>query len=147
MKVFLVYLLMSSLSYGADISFVGPCEKEPVYSGELNSLENESIGAFTVRFLDDHGLEYAGAERGMNSIFNTPTGMDAMEILSDSEMMAYGWCYSVNGFSPEVFPDQVKIADGDSVLWWFGYAHYIAGEWVTQCSLSYERHPDFLCHR
>ncbi len=148
MKLFIMLLLSTSTStsiWATALSLVGPCFEEPVIKEELEVNSGESVGAYSVRFLEKFGIEYIGAERGMNSILGTPTGMDAMEIISDREMNAYGWCYSVNGFSPEVYPDEYEVKQGDEVKWWFGYAHYFEGQWLTQCSPSYERKPEFLC--
>ncbi|MAF77510.1 MAG: hypothetical protein CME60_05055 [Halobacteriovoraceae bacterium] len=147
MKRFLVLLLLikCSLALGAEIEIIGPCDREPVFVDTLEAASNDNVGSFSVRFFDYYEIEYIGSERGMNSILGTATGMDALEIISDQEMMAYGWCYSINGESPEVYPDQVSLTDKDKVIWWYGYAHYLAGEWITQCTPSYERQSDSIC--
>ena len=70
----------------------------------------------------------------------------AIEIVSENEMYAYGWCYSVNGFEPNVYPHEVFInpEGDDQIIWWFGFAHYLNGQWLSMCEPSYERKPDFL---
>lgn len=141
MKLLLIFLLSSS-SWAASVSFIGPCDEKPVIQENLKVVLGESVGSYTIRFLETFGVDHIGSERGINSIINTPT---AMEIISDREMNAYGWCYRVNGFSPEVYPNEFKVQEGDEVVWWFGYAHYLEGQWLTQCSPSYERKPEFLC--
>ncbi len=144
MKLILLALLSFCVE-ASSLSLIGPCHEGPAFEQGLKIQSGESVGAYTVRFLEHFGIDYIGSERGMNSILNTPTGMDAMEIISDREMNAYGWCYSVNGFSPEVYPDEFEMKEGDVVKWWFGYAHYYEGQWLTQCSPSFERKPKFLC--
>ena len=89
-----------------------------------------------------------GTHEGLNSVFNTPVGMEALEVLSDTEMRAYGWCYSVNGVSPEVFPHQVPLnPEIKEITWTFGFAHYYRGEWITQCTPAYTIRPAFLCKK
>ena len=145
MKILIMSICFITSVYGANLSVIGPCDKTPVYSEELSVELGDNVGTFSIRFFDQFNIDYVGSERGMNSILNTPTGLDAMEVVSDNEMMAYGWCYSINGTSPEVYPDEVEIKEEDQVIWWFGYAHYLDGQWVTQCSPSYERRSDFIC--
>lgn len=94
-----------------------------------------SIGELTIRMLDEYQVPYLGSEQGFNSILNSPTGLDAMVIISDSEMKAYGWCFEINGEIPEVYPNEVFInSTSDNVLWFWGYAHYKNSEWVAQCT-------------
>ena len=69
----------------------------------------------------------------MNSSHSTSKIKMLLEILSEREMKAYGWCYSINGEVPEAFPDEVALGPQDKVVWFFAYAHYLAGEWISQC--------------
>lgn len=94
-----------------------------------------SIGELTIRMLDEYQVPYLGSEQGFNSILNSPTGLDAMVVISDNEMKAYGWCFEINGEIPEVYPNEVFInSTSDKVLWFWGYAHYKNGEWIAQCA-------------
>ena len=141
----IIILFLSLTSQAGTLNIIGPCDKSPVISHEF-SLESEvSVGKLSVDSFESLNVPYIGSELGMNSIINTPTGMDAMEIISDSEMMAYGWCYSVNGFEPGEYPNKVYVKNDDSVIWWFGYAHYKDGQWITQCTPSYERRSPQFC--
>ena len=147
MKTLLALLLtLSPQAFAATISVIAPCEDQVAHEVSL-TLESdiENIGELSVQAFEEMKLPFAGTARGMNSILNTPTGLEAMDIISDEEMFAYGWCYSVNGFSPEVFADEVKAQEDDHVLWWYGYAHYQAGQWLTQCTPSYTRRDSDFC--
>jgi hypothetical protein len=94
-----------------------------------------SVGELTIKMLDDYQVPYQGTEQGFNSILNSPTGLDAMVIISDSEMKTYGWCFEINGEIPEVYPNEVFINSiSDNVLWFWGFAHYKNGEWIVQCA-------------
>ena len=87
-----------------------------------------------------------GSEEGLSSVFSTPVGKDAIEIISEDEMRAYGWCFSVDGIAPEVFPHEIRITPQTrSIVWHFGFARFYKGEWFTQCTPAYSVKPDFLC--
>jgi len=148
MRLFLFFILTTS-TWASSLSLIGPCFETPAFEADFPVQEGESVGSYTIRFLDHYAIDYAGDEQAMSSILKTPIGRDAMEIINDDpsnmEINAYGWCYSVNDVAPEVYPSDVQIKEGDKVKWWFGYARYLNGEWITQCSPSYLRQPDFLC--
>lgn len=142
----LVALFLLSLnSFAGTITFQDPCSKIPLFEHQVDSMAGLTVGHLTVETLEEFSIPYVGAERGMNSIFDTPVGMDALDIISKSEMFAYGWCYSVNGFEPNVYPDETFLEAGDRVLWWYGYAHYKGGEWISQCVPSHLRQLSSLC--
>ena len=72
--------------------------------------------------------------------------MAALEILGPQEMRSYGWCYEVDGVSPEFFPHEYTLTPvNKSVRWYFAYAHYLNGEWIRQCAPAHEIRPAFLC--
>ncbi|MBC75881.1 MAG: DUF4430 domain-containing protein [Halobacteriovoraceae bacterium] len=127
------------------MTIIGPCDEKPLFTGNLPIGSTMSVGAFSIKAFEQNNIEYKGTVAGVNSIFNTPMGLDAMEVLSDTEMRAHGWCYSVNGKSPEVFPDKFYIEDDADVVWWFGYALYLDGEWITQCSPTHLIAPEQFC--
>lgn len=147
MNILTILALAFTLSNGVagTISFVGPCEKAPLAINEFHNVQGKTIGEVTIESLDKLAVPYAGNDRGLNSVFSTPTGLEAMEVISDTEMLAYGWCYSVNGFEPALFPSEITAKENDTILWWFGYAHFKDGEWITQCTPSYERRADQFC--
>lgn len=139
-------LLSLTLSIKAGtISFIGPCDKKPLFTTELKNIEGESVGYITIKTLKAYSIPFKGTEQSLSSIFNTPIGLDAMEILSDTEMLAHGWCYSVNGFEPGTYPNEIILKKNDHILWWFGHAHYNQGKWITQCTPSYQRRSAQIC--
>jgi hypothetical protein len=81
----------------------------------------------------------------MSSILNTPTGDDSLEVISNSEMRAYGWCYEVNGAQPAVMPDKAILKGGEHVRWFYAFSHYVAGKWVSVCEPAYTVQPAALC--
>jgi hypothetical protein len=81
-------------------------------------------------------------------MFFTPTGEDALEILSRRQMRSYGWCYTVDGVAPEVYPSDFLIEETTGVIeWFFGYAFYDSGEWLSQCEPLHLSPYPFICSK
>jgi hypothetical protein len=115
-----------------NLSFSGPNAND---RAEITlSHKGDNLGALSIKALDLLKIPYLGNERGIHTIFNTPVGDEAIEIISNQEMKAYGWCFTVNDVLEEVYPDEIDIyEDKVNVHWFYGYAHYLAGEWIGQC--------------
>lgn len=145
MKYFLLSFLFLNLSHAGIFSVIGPCDEEPLFEQEIGFNYSSNAGDITVAILKGYGIPFIGSSEGMNSIYGTPTGDEAIEIISDREMLAYGWCYKVNDFEPGDYPNQVSVKPSDNLTWWFGYAHYKDGEWIAQCEPSYLRKSPQFC--
>ncbi len=145
--MFKILLLLVSSIYlqAATFEVIGPCAEKPLFSTTVEISET-NVGDATVKILTDNGIEFQGSRVGMKSIFNTPTGLDAMEIISDFEMNAHGWCYAINGVEPNVYPDEVKLTNKDHVTWWYGFAHYYKGKWLSMCEPTWQRAPEQFCN-
>ena len=132
---------MNMLSLLIAFEVVGPCSTKPLHASNL--LEALTVGEATVRTLDKHKIPYQGNERGMNTMFKL--GND-MEILSDSDMRAYGWCFDIDGEVPESYADEIPLHEGmKKVRWFHGYAEMKNGQWVSQCRETAKLKPEFLC--
>lgn len=134
MKLLITFFLAFSLPLFAKISIVSHDGSRafnyPLKEAHLGS----SLGEISLEMFNNYQIPYLGTEQGFNSILNSPTGLDAMVVVSEREMKSYGWCYSINGVVPEVYPNEVFIDSvNDEVLWFWGYAHYLDGQWVGQC--------------
>ena len=146
MKIIFITMFFPVISLAGTFEIIGPCSAEPVFTAEVSSMVGKSVGELTVQTLTDFSIPFLGNEVGIHSIFNTPTGEDAYEILSKTEMRAYGWCYSVDGIEPKAYPSEVTLTSETShVSWYFGFAHYRGGEWLTQCTKSYTVKSEFVC--
>lgn len=116
----------------------GACSSSPVQQGEVTADISKSVGAITVDIFNQNKIPFVGAAEGMNSILNTPIGMDAMEIVSQTEMRVYGWCYSVNGKQPLQMPHEIKFQkQTDELIWYYAYSTNNKGEWTDYCSPAY----------
>lgn len=144
-KLTILLNLIISQAFCASLTVIGPCDEKPLFSVRTKINSKQSVGSFSLDVFNANKIPYQGTFEGFNSIFETPVGLDAMEVLSDTEMRAHGWCYSVNGVSPEKFPDEIFIEDDAEVVWWFGYAHLLDGEWITQCSETHLIAPEQFC--
>lgn len=122
------------------------CSEAKWLNVQASAEVGDDVGAATVATLQAQAIEFVGTERGIKSILATVTGDEAFELLSDSEMRAYGWCFRVNGVLAETYPDKVTLQNQDDVIhWFFGYAHYLEGVWSSYCTPTASMKPDFIC--
>lgn len=147
MKLLLSALLVSTHALAVDINFIGPCDRKPILSGSLAS-KYETVGDITVQFLNKSNVAYQGNARGINQVFNTPVGDSALEVISDTEMRAYGWCYLVDNLGPDVFPNEYPMNNLiKKIDWIYGFAHYKDGSWISNCTPAFTIKPKFICKK
>jgi len=103
------------------VEFIGPCSERPLLSTTLEAHESSNLGQVTIETLEKFKIQYLGSEAGLNSAFGSPTGMDAVEVISNNEMRSYGWCFEVDGQVPEYYPDTISVSNQKKVTWFFGY--------------------------
>ena len=140
-------IFVSTGAWAINYEIIGPCDKTAVFSGKLDLVDLKiSIGQISVSLFDQQKIPYQGSVSGFNSILNTPIGLDAMEVISDTKMRAYGWCYSVNGIQPEVLADQYFFKNNnDQLVWFYAYSTYDKGVWTDYCVPSYKIKADQFC--
>jgi hypothetical protein len=146
---FVVFTLSSGRSDAVSIEFIGPCSVHPILSEEISRPTAQNAGELTVQILNRHGIAYRGSAAGIAEAFGAPSGLDANVVISDEEMLSYGWCYSVDGVAPDVYPDQIPLtAKTAKIEWFYAYSHYVRGEWVAQCVHAWKRPiPGFCAKR
>ena len=145
MKIISLLFLISTNLFAAQITIQRPCSNESFVDFKYKLDGKSNVGTETVRILNDLKVPFQGTERGMSSILNTPTGLNAMDVINDTEMLAYGWCYAVNGFEPGSYADEFEVSKDDHIVWWYGYARYKDGQWITQCTPSVSRQDSVFC--
>jgi hypothetical protein len=144
----LTFILLSTQALAFEVQFVGPCFEQPLLSQEVDFAEGLNVGEVSIKVLEANQVPYQGVSAGFNQIFGSAIGLDAMEVISDTEMMAYGWCFEVDGEVPEVLADKVPVNKNTKIVsWFYGYAHFLNGEWVAQCLKSHLRKPIKFCSR
>lgn len=145
-KIILMTLISTSILASIKVNILNPCTGKIKNRIELSEYLS-NVGMASVEALEEMNLDFRGNENSIVSIYNTPSGMDAFEIVSPTEMRAYGWCYSVNGFSPELMPNEFELEEEKNyeINWHYGYALYKDGEWVTQCTPAWTVIPNLVC--
>lgn len=106
----------------------------------------DNVGKISMDIFNAKNIPYTGSEEAMAMIANSPMGLDAMEVLSDTKMRAYGWCFSVNGVVPETFASKTYLASQDDyVSWFYAYSTYDRGNWLDYCVPSYKIKSKQFC--
>jgi len=142
MKILIIlflFLFMSN-SFSIEVKISRPCDNQVYSEKNYEISSNDTVGDLTIKLLAESGIPFIGAKEGFNSIFNSPIGLDAMDIISDDQMRAYGWCYTVDGEIPEVLPNKFILNNNhQEIHWFYGFAFYRAGVWESQCEDSSEQ--------
>ena len=140
MKTFLYSIVIFSTqiffnqAYALNFDVIGPCSDKAVYSGIFKADIAQNIGVISMDIFNMYKIPYSGSEEGMRSIINTPVGDDAIEVLSDTKMRAYGWCFSINGFIPDKLSSQSFLTkQNDYISWFFAFSTYDQGIWTDYC--------------
>lgn len=141
---FFIFLISIFSVHAVEVKFIGPCEADYIMKTSMPD-EFTNVGEATVAALTKFSIPFTGSAKDIASAFGTPVGDASVEVISDIEMRAYGWCFEVDGMAPEVYPNEVNLNGVKTITWWFGYASYLNGEWVTQCSPSWKIRPPFMC--
>lgn len=143
--VFGVLFICQSL-FAVQVKVQDPCSSSLWLDSEVNVTPGTSVGHLTVSQLEQKSIPFEGVPEGIHSIRRTVTGADAMEILSETEIRAYGWCFYVNGAEPDDFPHQIEIRNPDDVIYWFfAYAESKDGIWVNTCVPTHQTRPQYIC--
>lgn len=133
-----LFLYGSTSSFAITWEVIGQASKTPVYHGESQAVLSESVGAFTVKILQEKHIPFHGTASGIASILNTPTGDDATVIVSNDTMRVYGWCVDVNGVLLEQMPDKEFFANQHvNLRWFFAFSLYEKGVWKSYCVPAY----------
>lgn len=142
MKTLFLALLFSFSASAVELKFIGACSDEFILKTEVTE-EFANVGELTVATLTKWNVPFKGSAEGLASVFEIG---NLMENVSTTEMRAYGWCYSVDGEAPEVYPNEILITpETKSIVWHYGFALFKDGQWVTQCTPAYTVKPASLC--
>lgn len=142
----LVVLLNSNNILSMSFKVVGPCDNKALFEEEL-FLENysENLGELTKQVFIQNGISHVGTFKMMSMIYDIPNKDQRLEIISDVEMYAYGWCFSVNGKVPESYANKVQLNESDKVVWFMASSRYLKGKWINQCEYVNLRKPKIFC--
>jgi hypothetical protein len=148
LTILCVSLTLSYNVHAIDFAVIGPCSEKSTYSGKLKADLDDSVGEISMQIFDHHKIPYQGSADGMSTIMNGPVGLDAMEVISDTKMRAYGWCFSVNGVIPDVLASQTHFTkQSDYLVWFYAYSTYDQGVWTDYCVPSYKIKAEQFCKK
>ncbi len=136
MQVIAVIVTLSIISFasrGATLVVEDFCSDRPLLEVHADIGSSMTVSDFTLQQLTNHAIVFQGAKEGIHSILATPTGMDALEVLNDQEMRAFGWCYTIDGQLSDVLMHQQAISNQSVIRWFFAYSFYRAGVWTDYC--------------
>lgn len=144
--LFLIFSFFGPLQAKAlDFVVIGPCEEKPVLKTSIAS-QDVTLGELTVQVLTENKISFQGDRSGIKVIANSPAGDEALEVISDTQLKAYGWCVAIDGQQPGLMPDEVRLsADTKEVVWFYAYAFYDQGVWKSFCTPSYQNKPSQIC--
>lgn len=144
--IVITLLAFTGPAYGIRFVVQDPCAAAPWLDTEAEGSVGHSLGAVTVATLERESVPFLGNDHGINAIKGTIVGDQALEIVSDNEMRAYGWCFQLNGREPNLYAHQVYIGtDADVVYWYFGFAHFLDGTWISNCTPTHIAIPEHIC--
>ncbi len=130
MKVVLISLLFCAQAQALTLEIIGKRGASLLKTNQQISLPT-NVGQVSFQILQENKIPFHGGSYGFDSIFNL--GQD-IKAISDVEMKAYGWCFSIDGFVPETMADKTPMPDtNSSIIWFYAYAHYKDGRWIAQC--------------
>lgn len=131
MRVFLSLIVLVSLNAHALTFKVIGKNSEVLFSADTEVSVPQTVGQISVELFNKNQIPFIGDIDGIASVHGIESELD---LISDTDMKAYGWCYSVNGSVPEDFVHKVSITTQETELvWFYGYAYFNSGEWVSQC--------------
>ncbi len=143
--IFVALFVLAQSTFALNFKVFGPCQDQALLDIDTEISKSISAGELTVELFNKNHVPYLGATAYMQSIYNTPFGLDAMEVVSDSYMRSHGWVYSVNGNVPDTYPHEVFVTNDAQVIWYFGYVVYDSGVWATEYLYTNKIKPEQFC--
>lgn len=133
--------------FASTIEVVGACSEIPLFSSENISHDSmKTLGDVTIEVFDQNQIPYRGSREGIAQIFNSATGDDAIEIVSDVEARFYGWCVHVDGIEPGEMPDKVLLSNPNSkITWFYAYASVYKNDWKEMCVPAFKVKSKKFC--
>lgn len=148
MKFLIIFALtlITNKSQAITFEIQNPCEKIPFASGNLQ-LQTSNALEITKLILHQYKIKNETSDNGILSIENFVSGDKKLEIISESKMRAYGWCFSINGSIPDLMPDQILLKSNEELKWFLAYSTYDNGQWIDYCKEVIANHESqkFIC--
>ena len=108
---------------------IEPKDRDMITRYEIS--HKADVGATTINALRELQIPYQGSETGIASI--NGLGSD-LEVVSDTKMKAWGWCFAIDGKKSDKMPNQSPMPSDAKILkWFYAYALYDQGSWGGYC--------------
>lgn len=142
-------LLINFSTFAIDYKVFGPCSEVAIFAGSHEVVDlNQSIGLISIEIFEKRHIPYIGNENGFNSIINTPTDKDSIEILTPTKLRAYGWCFNINGIIPDTMPGSTHFSNNDNRLnWFYAYSTLDNGKWTDYCVPAFKVKSEKFCKK
>ena len=142
-KLVISFLIFAFVNFAEalQVDIIGACDPAALLSTavELKDDEAVTLGDLTVKVLNENHIPFKGSAEGISQIYDSPIGDHALEVLSPSQMRAYGWCVHVDNFEPYEMPDKVMITNRvQKITWFYAYSLYDAGDWKDFCTAAWK---------
>ena len=134
-------LAFVNFAQALQMDIIGACDPVALLSTSVELKDNEAttLGDLTVKVLNQNHIPFKGSAEGISQIYDSPTGDQALEVLSTSQMRAYGWCVHVDQDEPYEMPDKVIITNKvQKITWFYAYSFYDAGDWKDFCTAAWK---------
>jgi hypothetical protein len=128
----LTFCILSGFGHGKETLFrVLGVQKQVLLETSYSSSGKLSNKLLEKAIVDKKLQKYQGSDRGVNSINELGS---ALEVLSDTQMNAYGWCYRVDGKVSDLLADQHLLTGQEQQIeWFYAYAYFEKDEWKSMC--------------
>lgn len=132
---YIFFLFFLNISFAKTISLKDPCNGKTVFKSKIKpAYDGLSIGKVTIDYFDEYKINFQGSEQGISQILNTPIGDKALVILDDENLLAFGWCYTINGVVPNKYADKIIYSSKiNSITWFYGYSRNRKNKWLNMC--------------
>lgn len=135
--LFLFSILTSTISSATEFVIRDHCDGSVVLKTRVYA-DGETIGDLSERILNRFNIRHEIEDGSIKSINNSPKGNQAIDFFSSTHMRTYGWCYSVDGvvYLKTLAREFQLTGQENNVTWYFGYADYKDGKWISMCAFN-----------
>lgn len=135
MKIKLMSLIFLSLisqpSAAVQFTVFGKHHEILLQDNTVVDMQN-NVMQITENILNSTHTDYESTDAGIISIFGIKS---ELAVISNTELKAFGWCFSINKNISEKMPNEHFLQNqNDELVWFYGYAYYKDGEWIQQCA-------------
>ena len=119
-------ITMRALGINSEVLYETTIDVEGLNLGQLTDQ------TFSAALANRDLTDYTGEVQGVLSIDHLGNGL---EVISSTEMNAYGWCYRINGTALYTLANQYQFTGREQVVeWFYAYSHLSGSDWSQMCT-------------